>query len=69
MAQRLFDKSKWIASNVQNLRHESVAPDLPGLCKYAVNNWRIYYLVDHADQLVHIYALVPKEQDSARLAG
>lgn len=38
MAQRLLDKCKWLASNVDNLRHESIADDLPGLCKYAVGN-------------------------------
>ncbi|MFO0730339.1 MAG: hypothetical protein U0361_04965 [Nitrospiraceae bacterium] len=37
-AQRLFDKTKWLASNVDNLRHETVAPDLPGICKYAVGD-------------------------------
>jgi mRNA interferase RelE/StbE len=42
MAQRLFDKTKWLASNVANLRHEPIAPDLPGLAKYAVGDWRIF---------------------------
>ena len=42
MAQRLFDKTKWLASNVENLRHEPVAADLPGIHKYAVGDWRIY---------------------------
>ncbi|MEK7726089.1 MAG: type II toxin-antitoxin system RelE/ParE family toxin [Nitrospirota bacterium] len=60
MAQRLFDKTKWIASNVDNLRHESVAPDLPGLSKYAVGDWRIFYSIDRADSLVDIHAIVPR---------
>jgi len=42
-AQRLLDKTKWLASNVENLRHEPLAPDLPGLAKYAVGDWRIFY--------------------------
>ncbi|HZC82053.1 MAG TPA: hypothetical protein VE222_10130, partial [Nitrospiraceae bacterium] len=46
MAQRLMDKTKWIASNIDNLRHESIAPDLPGLSKYAVEDWRIFYSID-----------------------
>lgn len=58
MAQRLFDKTKWIASNVDNLRHESIAQDLPGLCKYAVGDWRIFYSIDRADQLVDIHGIV-----------
>jgi mRNA interferase RelE/StbE len=60
MAQRLFDKTKWIASNVDNLRHESVEPDLPGLSKYAVGEWRIFYSIDRADSLVDIHAIVPR---------
>lgn len=58
MAQRLFEKTKWIASNVENLRHETVAPDLPGLHKYAVGEWRIFYAIDRSEQLVDIHAIV-----------
>jgi len=54
MAQRLFDKTKWMASNVDNLRHEPVAP------KYAVGDWRIFYSIDRADSLVDIHAIVPR---------
>jgi len=59
-AQRLFDKTKWIASNVENLRHESVADALPGLSKYAVGEWRIFYAIDRTEQLVDIHAVVPQ---------
>ncbi len=55
MAQRLFDKTKWLASNVENLRHEPVAADLPGIHKYAVGDWRIFYSIDPSEQLVHIH--------------
>lgn len=58
MAQRLFEKTKWIASNVDNLRHEPIAQDLPDLCKYAVGDWRIFYSIDRADQLVDIHGIV-----------
>ena len=60
MAQRLLNKSKWLASNVDNLRHEPIANDLPGLCKYAVGEWRIFYVIDHTEQLVDIHAIVPQ---------
>jgi mRNA interferase RelE/StbE len=60
MAQRLLDKSKWLASNVDNLRHEPIADDLPGLCKYAVGDWRIFYAIDRAEQLVDIHAILPQ---------
>ncbi len=58
MAQRLLDKSKWLASNVDNLRHEAIAEDLPGLCKYAVGEWRIFYTIDRTEQLVDIHAIL-----------
>ena len=57
MAQRLLEKTKWIASNVQNLRHE-VMPDLPGLHKYAVADWRIFYAIDQSEKLVDIHAVI-----------
>lgn len=55
MAQRLFDKTKWLASNVENLRHEPVAADLPAIHKYAVGDWRIFYSIDRTEQLVDIH--------------
>jgi len=58
MAQRLLDKTKWIASNIDNLRHEPIAPDLPGLCKYAVEDWRIFYSIHRDDHLVDIHGIV-----------
>jgi mRNA interferase RelE/StbE len=58
MAQRLLDKAKWLASNIDNLRHEPIAGDLPGLCKYAVGDWRIFYAIDRTEQLVDIHAIV-----------
>ena len=57
MAQRLLEKTKWIASNAENLRHESL-PDLPRLHKYAVADWRIFYTIDRAECLVDIHAVV-----------
>ncbi len=58
LAQRLLDKTKWIASNIDNLRHEPIAPDLPGLSKYAVEDWRIFYSIDQDDHLVDIHHIV-----------
>lgn len=58
VAQRLLDKTKWIASNIENLRHEPIAEDLPGLSKYAVEDWRIFYSIDRNDHLVDIHGIV-----------
>lgn len=60
MAQRLLEKTKWIASNVENLRHEVLA-ELPGLHKYAVADWRIFYAIDRSEALVDIHAIVPRK--------
>ena len=59
MAQRLLEKTKWIASNVDNLRHEAIR-DLPGLHKYAVADWRIFYAIDRNERLVDVHAVLHK---------
>ena len=58
MAQRLLEKTKWIASNIDNLRHEPIASDLPGLSKYAVEGWRIFYSIDRDNRMVDIHSIV-----------
>ena len=58
MSQRLLDKTKWIASNIDNLRHEPIALDLPGLCKYAVEDWRIFYSIDRDDHVIDIHGIL-----------
>ncbi|MBA2251400.1 MAG: type II toxin-antitoxin system RelE/ParE family toxin [Nitrospirales bacterium] len=60
-AQRLFDKTKWLASNIANLRHDPIAQDLPGVAKYAVGDWRIFYAVDREDHLLIIYGIIHKK--------
>lgn len=62
IAQRLLDKTKWIASNIDNLRHEPIAPDLPGLAKYAVEDWRIFYSIDRDDRLVDIHRIIRRRE-------
>ncbi len=57
IAQRLLDKTKWLASNAANLRHEPMHPDLPGLIQYAVAEWRILYSVDREDHVVVIHRI------------
>lgn len=61
-AQRLFDKTKWLASNVANLRHEPIAPDLPGVAKYAVSDWRIFYSVDREDHLLTVLGIIHRKE-------
>jgi len=56
-AQRLFDKTKWLASNVDNLRHDPLAADLPGLSQYAVGDWRICYSIDQTTHIVDVHLI------------
>ena len=60
-AQRLFDKTKWLASNVANLRHEPIAPELPGVAKYAVGDWRIFYSIDRENYLLIVLGIIHKK--------
>lgn len=62
MAQRLLDKTKWLASNAANLRHEAMHPDLPGLIQYAVANWRILYSIDREDHVVAIHRICSRRE-------
>lgn len=61
-AQRIFDKTKWLASNVENLRHEPASPDLPGLSKYAVGEWRILYSIDRDEHLLDVHMIVNQKE-------
>ncbi|MGH7205704.1 MAG: type II toxin-antitoxin system RelE family toxin [Nitrospiraceae bacterium] len=61
-AQRLLDKTKWLASNVENLRHEPLAPELPGMSKYAVGDWRIFYTVDRSERLLEVHLIAHRNQ-------
>lgn len=62
LAQRIFDKTKWLASNVENLRHEAVSPDLPGLSKYAVGEWRIFYSIDRNEHLLDVHMIANRKE-------
>jgi len=58
IAQRILDKTKWLASNVENLRHEPISPNLPGLSKHAVGEWRIFYSIDRKEHLLDVHMIV-----------
>lgn len=62
MAQRLLDKTKWLASNAGNLRHDPLHPDLPGLIQYAVADWRILYSIDREDHVVAIHRVCTRRE-------
>ena len=57
MAQRLLDKTKWLASNAGNLRHEPLAADFPSISQYAVGGWRIFYALDQSSHVVDVHLI------------
>jgi len=57
MAQRLLDKTKWLASNAGNLRHDPLASEFPGLSQYAVGDWRIFYWIDQSAHIVDVHLI------------
>ncbi len=62
LAQRLLDKTKWLASNVANLRHELLHRDLPDIVQYAVGDWRILYSIDPVEHVVHIHRIATRRE-------
>jgi len=62
IAQRLLDKTKWLASNAVNLRHDTIHPDLPGMIQYAVANWRILYTLDREEHVVDIHRICTRRE-------
>ncbi len=62
VAQRLLEKTKWLASNAENVRHEPISPDLPGLSKYAVGEWRIFYSIDRHDHLLDVHMIANQKE-------
>jgi len=66
MAQRLLDKTKWLASNVENLRHEPISPKLPGVSKYAVGEWRIFYSIDRNEHLFDVHMIANQKELSGK---
>ena len=68
MAQRLLEKTKWLASNAANLRHEPLADDLPALAKYTVGEWCIVYALDAGKRLVDVH-LIGRRKDLYRPRG
>ncbi len=62
LAQRLFEKTKWLASNVDNLRHEPLDRDLVCLSQYAVADWRILYSIDREDDVVDIHRICRRKE-------
>jgi mRNA interferase RelE/StbE len=61
LAQRLLDKTKWLASNAENLQHEPLSSDLAGLSKYAVGEWRIFYSIDRVEHQVDVHMIAHRK--------
>lgn len=62
MAHRLLEKTKWLASNAENLRHDSFSAELPNLAKYAVGDWRIIYSIDAREHLLDVHLIAHRTE-------
>jgi len=51
---------------VENLRHEPISPDLPGVSKYAVGEWRIFYSIDQEEHLVDVHLIAHQKELSGK---
>ena len=60
-AQRLLDKTKWLASNIDNLRHQPLSC-IPDISQYAVGNWRILYAIDRQEHVVDIHRIATRKE-------
>ncbi len=60
-AQRLLDKTKWLASNAENLRHQPLS-SLPDISQYAVDTWRILYAIDRKEHVVDIHRITTRKE-------
>lgn len=68
VAQRLLEKTKWLASNAETLRHEPLALDLPSMSKYAVGEWRIFYTVDRSEHLLDVHLIAHHKEIYRRVS-
>jgi len=56
-AQRLLDKTKWLASNAGNLRHEPLDAEFRSLSQYAVGEWRIFYSINQSSHILDVHLI------------
>ncbi len=62
---RLLAKIKWLCRNPEILGQQPLSglpPELKGLCKYRVGDYRILYRVDYKVRVMKIYAVKHRSQ-------
>jgi len=62
---KFLAKIKWLSVHPEILgQHQltGLSPELKGLCKHRVGDYRIIYRVDHNDKILKIYAVKHRSQ-------
>jgi len=57
VAQRIFDKLRWLAENCESMNPEALAGPLKGLSKLRVGDCRVIYEADRENQLITIHMI------------
>ena len=54
VAQRIFNKIRWLSENFEHIVPETLTADFSGMCKLRVGNWRVIYTVSQNERIIAI---------------
>ncbi|MBI3930459.1 MAG: type II toxin-antitoxin system RelE/ParE family toxin [Chloroflexi bacterium] len=54
IAQRVFNKIKWLSENFENLRPEPLTGRFGGLYKFRIGSYRLIYSINHTEKVLYI---------------
>jgi mRNA interferase RelE/StbE len=57
VGQRIVERIRWLAANLEAVEREALADDLAGLYKLRVGDYRVIYEILHDEQLIVIHAI------------
>ncbi len=57
IGQRIFDKVKWLAQNLDNLTPQPLKGRFSGLYKLKVGDWRVIYEIVSNEKIVTIHSV------------
>ena len=52
IAQRIFNKIRWLSENFEHIVPETLTADFSGMCKLRVGNWRVIYTVSQKEKII-----------------
>ena len=54
---RVLDRLGWLAKHVNEVEHEALKAGLAGFYKFRVEDYRVFYRLDHQSQLIIVEAV------------